>query len=221
MLGPLTSSRPSLSGAEILAGLLVDDLRGHARNGMADRAGLVADLPVVAELDVRTVDGDDRRHFRAAVALEQIDAVLLLELGAERLAQLLGADDRVFEMRELLLRDPAHVRRAERRRADQHRRLVGLRDFPDGLRVHRVRVEDDGRALEQRQPHRPGEAERVEERQDADEHVVVQCRKGLRQRVDVGEHVGVREHHALGHARAAAREDDRRQIRPVASRRGP
>ena len=62
----------------------------------------------------------------------------------------------------------------------------------------------------------------MEEWQDADEHVVVQCREGLCQRVDVGEHVGVREHHALGHAGAAAREDDGRQIafriapRPVA-----
>ena len=47
---PFDEQQAFLVRAEILAGLLVDDLRGHARNGMADRAGLVADLHVVAVL---------------------------------------------------------------------------------------------------------------------------------------------------------------------------
>ncbi len=49
MFGPFTSSRPSVSVTEVLARLLVDDLRGDAGNRMADRAGLVADLRLLAD----------------------------------------------------------------------------------------------------------------------------------------------------------------------------
>ena len=53
-------------------------------------------------VDVGRVDGHDRRHLGAAVALEQVDAELLLERRRDRFAQLLGADDRVAQVRELL-----------------------------------------------------------------------------------------------------------------------
>ena len=60
-------------------------------------------MPICARVvDVGHVDGDDRRHLGAAVAFEQVDAELLLERRGDRLAQLLGADDRVAQVRELL-----------------------------------------------------------------------------------------------------------------------
>ena len=114
------------------------------------------------------VDRDHRRHFGAAVALDQIDAELLLERRRDRLAQPLGADDRQPKRRELLRLALARVGGAERRRADQQRGAVLRGHLADRLGVGGIGVIGGAEADDQRQPQRDRVAERVEEGQHAE-----------------------------------------------------
>ena len=80
------------------AGVRIHDAHDDAWQRMAHRAGLEPDLALGA---VRVVRGHDRRHLGAAVAFDDVEAELLLERARDRLAQLLGAHDRVAQLLEL------------------------------------------------------------------------------------------------------------------------
>ena len=62
---------------------------------------------------------------------------------------------------------------------------------PIVLRVHRIGMEDRAEAGDERQPQRHREAERMEERQHAEHHVVGLELEDLRDRVDVRQDVAV------------------------------
>ena len=189
----------------------VHDLCDDSRQWMPDRSGLPAALPLAPMRDVRHAHGHDRRHLGAAVPFEQVDAELLLERGRHRFAEFFRTDNRVTEMRELLFVAFPDIRRGKRRRGDDERPTILERELADRLRIHRIGMVNHAEAGNQRQPQRAGEAERMEERQHA-EHDVLSCElKELTGRVDVREHVAMRQHHALGYAGAAARKDDRGQ----------
>ena len=66
----------------------------------------------------------------------------------------------------------------------------------------------DGAPAHQRQPDCHGEAEGVKERQHADDAVVLVDPEQLCDGFDIGNDVVVREHHAFGHAGAAARKNN-------------
>ena len=176
---------------------------------MADGAGFRAALTGDA---VRHVDRHDRRHFGAAVAFERRDAVLLFVFARQRLTQLFRADDRVFQALELLGRALPQIRAAERRRRDHQRDFVFLDELADRARIHRIRVIDDAEAVEQRQPQRAGEAERMEERKHAEHAVFAGHPVDLADAFDVGQDVAMRQHHALRRAGAAARKDHRGEV---------
>ena len=79
-----------------VTGVGIDDPRGDAGERAAHGTGARAGAAGVGD-----VDRHDRRHFRAAITLDQIDAELLLERARDRLAQPLRADDRQPQRREL------------------------------------------------------------------------------------------------------------------------
>ena len=96
-----------------------------------------------------------------------------LNAARDRLAQLLGADD----ARSAGARTArgSHLRMYAAQNVGVLIRIVAvvlLGQLADGLGVHRVGVIDDAEAGDQREPQRAGEAERVEERQHADQHVL-------------------------------------------------
>ena len=65
---------------------------------------------------------------------------------------------------------------------------------------------------QQRPPQRDREAQRMEERHDAEHRVVRPRMDDLVDRLDIRGDVVVREHHALGHAGRAGGEDDRGHV---------
>ena len=88
------------------------------------------------------------------------------------------------------------------------------RQLANGVCVHRIGVVDDAKAADRREPDRSGEAERVEERKHAEQHVGRLELEQLADRVDVREDVAVREHDAFGRSGAPARKNDRRERSP-------
>ena len=158
--------------------------------------------------------------FGAAVAFERADAELLLERGGQPLGQLLGGGRHHAQAAEILRRAAAHVELQEGRRRQQERQRVLADQRADGFGFERIGMIHHPRPQHRRQAKRAGEAERVEERQDAHKAVRAVQAEDLFELLDVRADVVVAQHHAFRLARAAAGEDDRRQVvqRGLASR---
>src|SRR5688500_8229786 len=107
-LAALTSRSPSRSkiGTSIVS-------------GSTTRAA--APLADAAVLHIRNICRNDRRHFGAAVPLQQLDAEFVAEGLRGGRSKLLGADNGVAQAREVRRFALAHVRPAERRCAHQDR----------------------------------------------------------------------------------------------------
>jgi hypothetical protein len=158
--------------------------------------------------DVGNIDGDHRTHLGRAVAFEQLDAELFLELRAEFRTQPLGAHNDMPEAGEILRRAGTVVGLAEGRRRDEQGRLVLLDHPADRFRIERVRVIDRAQSQHQRHEQGAGETKRVEEGQHAHDSIVGRGAKDLADRLEVGDHVVVREHDALRLAGRAGGEHD-------------
>ena len=158
-------------GRQRREGHRVDNARGDAGQRMADGAGLVAGLGVLAGVEIGDVDGHHRGHLGAAVAFQQFDAELLAERVGDGLAEFLGAHQHVAQAGEFLGGALAGVGGAEGRRGEQQRGLVLLHQLADGAGVGGVGVVDHAAAGEQREPDGHGEAEGMEEGQHADDAV--------------------------------------------------
>ena len=78
-----------------------------------------------------------------------------------------------------------------------------LNQAADGLRVQRIGMIDGADTDAERQAECPREPERMEERQHAHDLVVTLHPKNLRNRLQIGDDVVMREHHPLGLARGA------------------
>ena len=187
---------------------------------MADLAALGADLAEAGGAEVVGVHGHRRPAFGAAIAFERADAELLLERGGQPLGQFLGARHHHAQAAEILRRAAAHVELQEGRRRQQERQGVLADERADGFGVERVGMVHHPHAQHRRQAKRAGEAEGMEERQHAHKAVRPVQAEDLLELLDVRADVVVAEHDAFGIARAAAGEDDRRQVvqRGLASR---
>ena len=152
-----------------LAGVGIDDAHADAGQRMADPAALRADLAEAGRAEVARVDGNDRRALGAAVAFERADAEAVLEREREALRQFFGADDHELQAAEIFRRAAAHVDLQERRRRQQERDAVLADELADGFGVERVGMIDDADAEHRGQPERDGEAEGMEEGQDAEQ----------------------------------------------------
>ena len=128
------------------------------------------------------------------------------------LRQFLRAGHHHAQAAEILRRAAAHVELQERRRRQQERQRVLADQRADGFGIQRVGMIDHPHAQHRRQAQRAGEAEGMEERQDAQQS----RRAGASRRPVRAARCSSRccsaEHHALGIARAAAGEDDRGQV---------
>src|SRR5215467_13714336 len=102
---------------------------------MADGAWLVTNLSLFIEDDVRQVNGDHRRNFRAAVAFQNRHAVFFLKSRCDLFAQLFSTGDDITQRGEFLSCTASDVPAVERRRADEQRGTVFMNRFTDGLRV--------------------------------------------------------------------------------------
>ncbi len=214
-LGPRTSSRPGWPSGTAMpdCGSSGSTMRTlMPGSGMADLAALGADLAEAGGAEVVRVDRHRRRAFGAAVAFERAEAELLLERGGQPLGQLLRRRHHHAQAAEILRRAAAHVELQERRRRQQERQGVLADQRADGFGIERVGMVRHPHAQHRRQAKRAREAEGMEERQDAHEAVASVQAEDLFELLDVRADVVVAEHHALGIARAAAGEDDRRQI---------
>ena len=182
---------------------------------------LRSDLNFLALPKVRRVHRYHRRHFGHAVAFHQVDAEHLLEFLAHRLAKFFRADDDVAQRRELFPRALAHIRSAKGGRRKQKCSVVFMDQLADDFRVGRIGMIDHSSAREQRQPDGGHEAERMKQRQHADDAIALVERENLQYGIDVGRQVEVREHDALRHSRAAARKDHRGEAIGIALGRQP
>ncbi len=176
---------------------------------MPHGAGFEAGLPHPGIDEIRHVHRDHRRRLRHAVPFQQVEAVLLPEGARNTWLQLLAAHDRIPQRGELLARAPADVGRIEGRRGHQQAGAVALHHLANRLGVGRVRMVGHAASAHQREPQRAGEPEDMKERQHTHDPLFRGHIENPRQRLDVGENIVVRQHHALGHAGASAGEDHR------------
>src|SRR5262249_55411594 len=146
--------------------LLVDDPGGDAGKRLADRARLVAALPQATRLPVRHVDDGAGRELGAAVAFEDGDAELLLELLGQGLWQLLGAGQQNAQRLEVPGLAALEIRAQKRRRRQEDRALVLAAELADLARLQRIDVIDRRGADLEGNPERDSITEAVEERQD-------------------------------------------------------
>jgi hypothetical protein len=188
-----------LAGAELDAGGQFGDLALGAGDRRPDGAGAVTSRvgrrdvgdgarlghPVALHDRAADAPGGGLGHLRAQRRGARVD-----ELQAR---QVVAVDERALGQRE-----------DDRRHEVGLRRAVGLDQLQVALEVE-ARHRHDGGAVAQDRVHHDVQSVDVEERQDADERVVL--RHGLlRGRLqDVGHEIAVAEHHALGQARGAAR----------------
>ena len=198
-----------------------------ARAGLANRADLAA---------VGACDGNDRRTLGETVALDKVD-VKLPEALEDVLGARCAAGYHIAKPAAELLEDHVHDRAPDVHGKERARDLRGIKAFLylvvellakkrhgakdrrlEKLHVARDRPErlnelhlapDEERPEEVRR-----EAERVEERKDGEEAVVLAYVRveGLERPVDVADEVPVREHRALGLARRTGSVDDRGNV---------
>lgn len=171
---------------------------------MPHRARLIPDLRIAARFEIRRIHGDHRRHLRASVPFEKLQAERVLERFSNRIAQLLRAHQDVAQRRKLFAGTLARVASAEGGRRQQQRAFVFLDDLADDFRIGRIRVIRDAAAGDQRQPDGHRESERVEERQHADNSIVGAQPEHLHHGFNVRNDVVVRQHHPFGSAGTAA-----------------
>ncbi len=146
---------------------------------------------------VGQVDVGGGRGFGEAVAFLRTDAEFFLEGVGERLGEFFRAGDHEFERGELGGIDAFHVAAQEGGRGEQHVDLMEGDELGQALRFQRGGVGDEVDALDDREPQRDGAAERVEQRQAAEDGGIgrkIEARAELR---DVGQQVAVAEHDAL------------------------
>ena len=179
---------------------------------MPDAAALGSDLPEAGRAEVARIDRHHRRGFSRAVALHRSQPETILERRGQALRQFLRAGQDKLDTAKLFRRAGADVNLQECRCGQQKRYPVLAHQLADAAAIDRVWVIHRARAEQRRQPQRAGEAERVEKRQDAENPVIPIQRKRLANLLNVRDDVVVREHHALGCAGAAARENDRGQV---------
>ena len=127
------------------------------------------------------------------------------------LAQLLRAHQYEAETRELLSGTLARVAGIKRGRRNQQCSVVFRHYFADLRSLSGVGMIRSAASAHQRQPDGDREPEGVEEGEHAHDYVVVIDPEHLRHGLNVRKNIVVREHHAFGDARAAARKDDCRQ----------
>ncbi len=132
---------------------------------------------------------------------------MFLERDGEAVRQFFRAGHHEPQAAEIVRRTAAQVELQERRRGQQERDLMPAHERADGFRVERICVIHHARAQHGGQAQRAGEAERMEKRQDAQHAIARRQAEHLLHLLDVGTDVVMREHHALGFARAAAGED--------------
>jgi len=172
---------------------------------------LAADLVKAGGAVIPGVHGHGGRAFGAAVAFEGPDAKAFLKRGGEALGQFFGAGDDEPQAAEILRRGAAQVDLQERRGGEHHGGPVLAHGRAHAPGIQRVRIKNDAGAQHHRQAERDGEAEGMEEGQDAQQPLRFVEGDDLAALLDVGEKVELREHHALGLAGAAAGKDDGRQ----------
>ena len=180
--------------------MVVGDAGLHPVEHRAHRAPAVA---------VGQVDAEDGRGLGEAIAFEQGHPEELLEPRRERRAQGLAARDGELQrpqLRPRLLAD-AHQHAEHRGHGEAHVHPVLVDDLEDALGRE---LRDVGRraARQQRQQHRRGDPERVEEGQHAQEHPVLGDPDVPQAALHVDHEVAMREHHALRQAHGARRVED-------------
>ena len=100
----------------------------------------------------------------------------------------------------------------ECRGGEQERDAILVHQGSDDFRIERTDVINHSNPEHGGYDERPGKAERVEERQDAEDAVASAEGKRLSQLIGIGDDVVMSEHHALWVTRAAAGENDRGEI---------
>ena len=200
-----------------LAGHGIDDTGADTRHGRSD-AALFADRLAQVEHGVADIDRHDRRKFGAAVTFDQRAFAFggLVEPFGDIHAQTFRAGDGQTDFREDLRIAPAQIRLDERRGPQQY----GDAEIQAGLRdrraVERTGHVNDFAADHQRHPECGVQPEGVEDRQRAEDHVLMGPVHHVDERIDVAVEIVVGEHDALRNAGGAAGEEDERGIHHVA-----
>ena len=179
---------------------------------MADPPAFRSDLAKTGRAKITRVHGDDGRTFRGAIAFERTDAEAVLECQRQTLRQFFRADHHVLQAAEILGRTAPRVRLQKCGRGHQERHAIVAHEFADGGEIERAGMVDHAHAQRRGQPQRHREAERMKERQHAQQAIVGVEHEHLPHLLDIGGDVVVREHHALGLARAAAGKNNRGEI---------
>ena len=160
----------------------------------------------------RGADGDARPAFRRAVAFQNAHAVFL---GPERrggFLQFLRAGKQVAQAAEILRVRLAAVTVEKRVRAEQNRAVAFVEHRGDHAVMQWRRVDEHVKAADQWHERADREAKAVEQRQRI-EHAVAVVHVAHRKHLPhVGEEVGVRQFHPLGHALGAAGKKHHRGI---------
>ncbi len=178
---------------------------------MTDLAALGTDLAHARCAEIAGVDRHRRRALGTAVAFERTDAEAVFKRRGQAAGKFLGAGHDVLQAAELFRRTAAQVHLEECRGCQQERDRVALDQLADPAPVERVGMIHHADAERCRQAERDGEPERVEERQDAEDLVVMGKRERLAHLLDVGHDVVLGQHHPFRLAGTAAGKDDRCQ----------
>ena len=175
---------------------------------MPDFAASCRCLAISGGAEIATIDCNDRGALGAAVTFERPDAEDVFECQGYALRELLCAYENILQRAEAFRRAAAHVGLQESWRGDQECHFVFLHQLADDLCVQRVGMIDHANAMDGGHPQRSHESEGVKEGQDTQDLVVSVQHEDLRDLLDVGHDVEVRQHHSLGIASATAGKDD-------------
>src|SRR3984957_1121715 len=135
---------------------------------MADASALGADLAEARRAEIARVDGDHGRTFRAAVALERADAEAFLKCKCKGFRQFFRAYYDELQAAEIFGQAATRVGLQKRGRRQEKRALITADQFAAGGEGQRSGMIAGADAEPGGKPERDGEAERMEEGQDAE-----------------------------------------------------
>src|SRR5271165_6415422 len=174
---------------------------------MADLSPLRTHLSKTRRAEIAAVHGDNRRAFRAPVALQRADAEDVFKSDRDSFRQFLCANKNVLKRAKVLRGTAANVRLQKGWGGDEEGYLILADQLADNLRVQRVGVIDNADAIDGGKPQSRHESEGVKEGQNTKDFVPAIEHEHLGYLLNVRHNIRVGQHHALRIAGAAAGED--------------